>query len=234
MSTEAPELQTLADRAYDSIFALIMSGELAPGTVITELDIARRFAISRGPVREAFRRLEGRKLIVREAFQRPRVASLGPQEIREIFEVREGLEAIACRLATLRMSDAELDRLAQNLEKSRTSRRPGTFDLHEEIARGCANERIRELLCGDLNSLMQLYRRRSGARAQRGAEAYQEHWQIVRAMLTRDADLAESLMRSHIRRATENLAEIAGENAEPTVAAARITRARNRNLETAR
>ena len=107
------------------------------------------------------------------------------------------------------------------------------------IAHACGNDRIRELLCGDLNSLMQLYRRRSGARAQRGAEAYQEHWQIVRAMLTRDADLAESLMRSHIRRETENLAMIAGEGAAAagtpmTTPVGRAPRVRTRNLETAR
>ena len=200
--------QTLSELAFQSIMALIMSGELAPGTIVTELDIARRLAISRGPVREAFRQLEGRKLIVREAFQRPRVVSLGLKEIREIFEVREGLEAVACRLATETMSDGALKRLMAELEGSRSPRRRKAFDLHWEIARQCGNRRITELLCNELYSLIRIYRRVSGAVPGRGDAAYQEHWQIVRAMQARDADLAGSLMRDHIRRATGQLTEL--------------------------
>ena len=60
--------------------------------------------MSRGPVREAVRRLEGRKLIVREAYQRARVVPLTLAHIKEIFELRECLEGMACRLAARRMT----------------------------------------------------------------------------------------------------------------------------------
>ena len=79
------------------------------------------------------------------------------------------------------------------------------FDFHESIARACGNERIAESLCGDLYHLLRIYRKRSGAAPERRAQAYQEHWQILRALKARDGPLAESLMRAHIGRANEVL-----------------------------
>jgi DNA-binding GntR family transcriptional regulator len=81
--------------------------------------------------------------------------------------------------------------------------------------RGCGNERIVEMLCGDLYHLLRIYRRRSGALPERQGQPWQEHWQILRALQARDGQLAESLMRSHIGRANELLlnAHAAGDNA---------------------
>ena len=69
----------------------------------------------------------------------------------------------------------------------------------------CGNSRVRDLLCEELYYLLRLYRRQSGDAPGRRPEAREEHWQIVAAMKQRNSALAESLMRSHIRRATERL-----------------------------
>jgi DNA-binding GntR family transcriptional regulator len=76
--------------------------------------------------------------------------------------------------------------------------------LHVRIAEGCGNDRIRRLLCDELYHLLRLYRARSGDQPGRREDAFSEHWQILRAMRARDADLAESLMRTHIGRATSD------------------------------
>ncbi len=104
-----------------------------------------------------------------------------------------------------------LDALIAELERSRHTysasapREKGVFDFHECIVRACGNARIINLLCGDLYHLLRIYRRHSGAIIERKEEAFDEHWQILRAMKARDPHLAESLMRSHIRRAARNL-----------------------------
>lgn len=204
VSTDVPsERDTLADQVLQLVLRKIAQGELRPGDVVNEVELARQLSVSRGPVREAVRRLEGRKLVTCSPFQRTRVVSLGVAEVREVFEIREGLEATATRLACERMSDGELDRLMAAVEAA--DHEGVEFDIHAQIAMHCGNSRVRDLLCDELYYLLRLYRRQSGDTPGRRPEAREEHWQIVAAMKQRNSALAESLMRSHIRRATDRL-----------------------------
>ncbi|MFT4013541.1 MAG: GntR family transcriptional regulator [Paracoccus sp. (in: a-proteobacteria)] len=196
--------ETLGDEIFGKILDLIHSCELEPGMVVNESALATRFGVSRGPVREAIRRLQGIQLVSREAFMRARVISLSSQAILELFQMREALEGYACRLATGRMSDAEIDVLIARLEQSHSITPPPSaakLDFHEAIVRGSGNSRIIDSLCGDLYHLLRIYRRISGAVPERKEHAFTEHWQILRAVKNRDAALAESLMRSHVERA---------------------------------
>jgi DNA-binding GntR family transcriptional regulator len=79
------------------------------------------------------------------------------------------------------------------------------FDFHERVVRACGNERMTEMLCGDMYHLLRIYRKRAGSMPERRGQAFQEHWQILRALQRRDGQLAESLMRAHIGRANDVL-----------------------------
>lgn len=203
-------MTTLSDTLFANTLHAIYAGELAPGDEVNEAALAERFGVSRGPVREAVRRLQGIGLVSREPYMRATVVSLTPAQVRELFEMREALEGMACRLAARRMADDELDRFASDLEAARALRlvspRRGAkvpdFDFHERIIRASGNARIASTLCGDMYHLLRVYRRRSGAVRERGEEAHAEHWQILRALRARDGELAESLMRAHVARAS--------------------------------
>src|SRR5690554_1580237 len=93
------EVRTLADRALEMIEAAIMKGDLPPGARISEAPLAKTFGISRGPVREAIRRLEGRGLLERVPHIGARVVTISIEDLLEIFDIREALEGTACRLA---------------------------------------------------------------------------------------------------------------------------------------
>lgn len=202
---------TLGDDVFERILELIYSCELPPGSFVNESVLAARFGVSRGPVREAVRRLQGIQLVSRESFMRARVIELKPRAVRELFEMREALEGYACRLAAQSMAIDEIDALTVALDTNRLGLRdvdavtPAVFDFHERIVRASGNQRIIEALCGDLYHLLRLYRRWSGASGERKSQAFTEHRQILMAMRNRDGELAESLMRSHIARAAENL-----------------------------
>ena len=118
---------------------------------------------------------------------------------------------MACYLAAQRMSDEDLRRMGEELEANRTrsissaSAEEKVFDFHERVVRGCGNEQIVQMLCGDLYHLLRIYRKRSGLLPERKGQPFQEHWQILRALQARDGQLAESLMRAHIGRANELL-----------------------------
>ncbi len=208
-------MTTLSDKLFTSTLNAIYAGEFAPGAEINEATLAARYGVSRGPVREAVRRLQGIGIVSREPYMRATVVRLTAAQVRELFEMREALEGMACRLAARRMSDADLDRFAFDLDAARVRRiaARGTrgpapdFDFHERVIRASGNARITSALCGDLYHLLRLYRRRSGAVRERSDEAHAEHWQILRALRARDGELAESLMRAHVARAAVKLTE---------------------------
>jgi DNA-binding GntR family transcriptional regulator len=210
--------ETLGDEIFGRILDLIYNCELAPGMVVNESTLAARFGVSRGPVREAIRRLQGIQLVSREPFMRAHVVSLSPQAILELFQMREALEGYACRLATQHMPDEAIETLLADLETAHagaTQLDGIRFDFHERIVRASGNSRIIDSLCGDLYHLLRIYRRISGAVPERKELAFAEHWQILRAVKARDAALAESLMRSHVERAGRHVLDQVPETRQP-------------------
>lgn len=201
----------LSDTVFKQILARIYSAEMPPGSVVNEVALAQQFGVSRGPVREAVRRLQGIQLITREPYAKARVMLLSAESALELFQMRSALEGVACKLATQRMTRQEITDLLTEFEQDRQrylAEGPTTekvFDFHERIVVASRNQRIIAALCGDLYHLLRLYRRHSGTVLERKEDAYAEHWQILRAMHTGDADLAESLMRAHIDRAAHQL-----------------------------
>ena len=208
---EALEVRTLADRALDRIETAIMKGDLAPGTRISEVLLAKTFGISRGPLREAIRRLAGRGLLEIIPHAGARVVTLSVDDLLEVFDIREALEGMACRLAAERMTDSEIAAVEAVLERHSDDealkageayyQEPGDYDFHYRIAHGAKNRRIVELLCGEMYHLIRIYRYRSGAVPGRAPQAFDEHRKILAALQARDGALAETLMRAHIRRA---------------------------------
>lgn len=206
----------LSDAVFERMLDAIYQGRLTPGSVINEVALAQEFDVSRGPVREAVRRLQGIQLVTREPYMKARVVALSAESALELFQMRMALEGVACNLATRRMTEEDVVNLLDDLERDRTQRVAAAqgqavgarvFDFHERIVRACGNQRIINSLCGDLYHLLRIYRRHSGSVLERKEDAYAEHWQIARAIRARDAELAESLMRSHIERATQHLFE---------------------------
>ena len=204
---------TLSDRIFARIRQEIVEGKIKPGSKISEPELARNYGISRGPLREAIGRLEACSLVVRKANVGARVVTLSAQQLLEIYHVREALEGMAARLAASAMSDAEIADLVALLETHRRQierapghgyfQKEGDLDFHYRIVQGSKNSRLIELLCNDLYHLVRLYRHQFGviSRAQR---ALVEHEHIVAAIADRDGEMAELLMRHHIRTTRAN------------------------------
>ena len=77
----------------------ILAGRLQPGSRLVESDLTSRFGVSRGPVREALRRLTADGLIEHWPHRGAVVRRLTEREIRELFLIRIEMEALAARLA---------------------------------------------------------------------------------------------------------------------------------------
>ena len=207
--------RTLADRVFARLQDDIVRGVIAPGSKVSETDLAGRYGVSRGPLREAIRRLESRKLVEREVHVGTRVASLSFTDLIEIYYVREALEGQAARLAAERMGDQEVAGLYQLLaqheqqqdlrEDTAYFQREFDLDFHYRIIQGSHNQTLIRMLIGELYHLVRMYRYQFSTTANRPQKALHEHRRIVEAIESRDAEMAELLMRRHIGRARENI-----------------------------
>ncbi|MBF5057346.1 GntR family transcriptional regulator [Alcanivorax sp. 521-1] len=207
--------RTLADRVFTRLQDDIVRGEIPPGSKVSETELAGRYGVSRGPLREAIRRLESRKLLEREVHVGTRVASLSFEDLIEIYYVREALEGQAARLAAERMTDQEVAGLHQVLaqheqqqdirEDTAYFQREGDLDFHYRIIQGSHNRTLIRMLIGELYHLVRMYRYQFSTTANRPQKALHEHRRIIEAIEARDAEMAELLMRRHIGRARENI-----------------------------
>ncbi len=204
----AEESTTIADRTFEHLRQAIVEGEIPQGSKISEPELARRYGISRGPLREAMRRLESANLVQRRPNVGARVITLSSEQLLEIYQVREALEGMAARLAAQHMTSREVEDLSALLaahdaqverdEGQSYIQQEGDLDFHYRIVRGSHNRRLIGLLCDDLYHLTRMYRFQFGMASPRARHALREHARIVEAIAARDGELAEILMRRHI------------------------------------
>lgn len=203
--------KSLVDAVTERLEDAIIAGDLAPGERIFEQVLAAEMGISRGPLREAIRRLEGRRLLERRANIGVRVTELSPQKLDELLTVREALEGMACRMAATNITDEEVAELSELIEGHAKKedvaagegyyQQGGDFDFHFRIAKASENESLISMITGDLYDLLRVYRYKSSTMGGRATEALKEHREIVAALSAHDADAAEAAMRAHIRNA---------------------------------
>ncbi|OYW89511.1 MAG: GntR family transcriptional regulator [Pseudomonadales bacterium 32-61-5] len=193
----------------------ILAGDIPPGAPLVETALSERFDVSRGPLREAIHRLEGQKLLVRIPHVGARVVSLSHAELIELYEIRESLEGMACRLAAERMSEVEIEELRRVLGTHERDeafqagigyyQQEGDFDFHYRIIQGSGNRTLAKLLCDELYQLVRMYRIQFSTTPNRPHQAFAEHHRILDAIAERDGELAELLMRRHIAASKRNV-----------------------------
>lgn len=215
---------TVADRVFRALRQEIVEGRIAAGSKISEPELSRAQGVSRGALREALGRLESCGLVERRPNLGARVVELSTEQLLEIYLVREALEGMAARLAAVRMDPDQVAELRRLLERHREQIREdpnnayfqqeGDLDFHYRIVQGSANGRLIRLLCNDLYQLVRAYRFQFGMASRRGPQAFGEHEHIVGAIERGDSELAELLMRHHIRASRENVERLLAESGQ--------------------
>jgi len=208
---------TLSEKVFLQLQKAIVKGDIVGGSKLNESELASAYGVSRVPLREAIRQLEIRGLVVRKPRFGVTVASLSLPELIEIYQIREALEGMACRLAAEKMGADEILSLRHLLGEHETLIRraegksyyqdEGDFDFHYRIVHGSHNQKLKKLLWSDLYHLVRMYRCRFSVSVGRPEIAFKEHEHIVDAIEARDPELAEMLMRRHISSARQNIQE---------------------------
>lgn len=206
---------TNSESAFQIIRDAILSGALSPGSKISEAHTCQIYGIGRGPLREALRRLEGCKLVEIKPNAGAKVSFIKPSQIIEIYEIRESLEGLACKLAATNANKTDCLALRSIITEQRLQMtqnngdlaplKEGDLDLHFSIVKVSGNTQLFQLLCHDLYQLVQLYRLQPNTSPSRPHIALEEHTQIVDAIERKDPELADLLMRRHISNARQEL-----------------------------
>ncbi|UXI04627.1 GntR family transcriptional regulator [Photobacterium sp. TY1-4] len=210
LSMAAAKELTKSENLTEQLIDLIVKGQFAAGSKISEPELARRFGVSRGPLREAMMRVESLGLVERVPHVGARVIALSREKLVEIYAVREALEGMAVRLACQHITDAEIEALQQLLDTHQQHieevegasyfHQQGDFDFHYRIIQASRNSTLIGLLCDELYHLLRMYRHQSQRSHSRPEQALTEHFHLLSALRERDAELAEMLMRRHIMR----------------------------------
>ena len=203
-----PDSGTLSDRVCNQLKEEIITGRLEQGAKIKEEELAREHGISRGPLREAIRRLEGMHLVKRVPHAGARVVTLTHKMMSDIYRVREALEGMSARLAAENMRPQDIEAHWKLLEQHEHGieetdgkiyfQREGDVDFHFRIAQASGNDWLIHHLSSELNQLVRMCRYRSALAPSRPVQALAEHRHIVEAIAAGDGELAELLMRRHI------------------------------------
>jgi DNA-binding GntR family transcriptional regulator len=208
---------TRADRVREALADDIISGRVAPGTRLDEASLARRFAVSRTPVREALRELAATGLVRRGAHQGAIAATITEERVSELFETLAELEAVCARLSALKMSPADrrgleaLHHRCGDLVRSSHVElyHAANADFHAAIRGGSHNSVLQELVA-DLRRRFAPLSRAQFRGPGRLAQSYAEHDEIVRAILRGNAQQAYHAARQHalgIRRSFADYAQ---------------------------
>ncbi|MEU8569235.1 GntR family transcriptional regulator [Streptomyces pathocidini] len=182
------------------IKSAILNGEFQPGTRLVENDLAERFGVSKTPVREALKALEGSGLVVIRPYTGTTVRELGQDEAIAIHDMRLLIEPEAVRRSVA--SGLDCSAAARALERSAraddgASRSAANRDFHRSLYAGCGNPLIVRTLDG-LRDQTALVSVSSWGRAPTWEEEAREHAAILDRACAGKAEEAAELVRRHI------------------------------------
>jgi DNA-binding GntR family transcriptional regulator len=207
MPKEAQAKESVASHRIAAVLReSILTGRLAPGARIRQEDLAEQYGSSRIPVREALRLLQSDGLVTLVANSGAWVSSLTAKECSEVYQVRERLEPLLLRMSMAELPAdviAKLDALATQMELNNEVETFIRLDREFHLlSYSAAPSTLVSDMIGKLWNTTQHYRRAFTRLVGIGGSAvtHMEHHLIVDALRRGDADDAERLLLSHIRR----------------------------------
>jgi DNA-binding GntR family transcriptional regulator len=209
----------LRDEVVARIRAAIVAGKLTPGQRLTEEDLARDLGVSRSPVREALVQLEQAGLVVNPAARGTFVRTFTAREIRELFSLRSGIETMAAELALPHLTEADLERFEQILDRKGNAYQHGDIpttveydlDFHEAIVRAADHTLLLKVWSSLRDQLLMLFsirERAFWARDEGASRMKSSHMPLIEALRSRDLAAVAAFHRALNAPVAEDLVRI--------------------------
>jgi len=215
MPNSSPSSATPRGTTVDLLFAQlkksIENGSFAPGQRLIEAELTKDYGVSRGPLRETFRRLSAEGIIDFVPNRGAVVKKFSRKEITDIFLIRQVIEGLAARLATENLAQSEhreerlyLEHIRDNELGNDISFAQENSSFHNAILKLCDNPQLQTLI-QQMRLPFLRYQIRGSLDRSYIDNSKKEHALIAAAMLSDDPKLAERLMKKHLGKAVERL-----------------------------
>ncbi|MGE4353008.1 MAG: GntR family transcriptional regulator [Oscillospiraceae bacterium] len=209
MHNKIIEATPLREQVAGIIRRMIVSGELKAGDAISERQISQALGVSTTPVKEAFRVLESEGLLYSVPRKGSFVSELSKKNMLQIVFMRSSLEGVAAYFASKNVTDEEvvsmenaLKMAGQFIEKNELSSEIAEYNelFHSTLRSASKNEYLVGLI-RNMKSVDDTIRKVAATTYEvEPPRAQKEHMEILKAVKAHDAERAEQLMVSHIRR----------------------------------
>ncbi len=195
------------NKVYDYLYNGILSGDIPLGSPIAELEVGKALGLSRSPVREALKRMEGEGLVSHYVGRGTFVTDITVRDLEEIFELRIMFELHSLPSACVYMDDETLSELQNGFERlNENSTEQEYFDtnriLHSSIISYGGNLRL-EKFYKMLLAQFAIVNRISARDPEHFDMSKEMHLNIVKAMKARDVARAQELLREHLNQVKE-------------------------------
>jgi DNA-binding GntR family transcriptional regulator len=210
--TNKPTRTTLRESTVDLLRAAIFGGDIPAGTHLAEISLSASLGVSRATLREALRQLQQEGLAVQDTRGRVSVREVSAQEVKDLFEVRLGLESIAVRrLCTLADRAAVVGELTERLERLRRMESlaadlDADLEFHGTICRLSGNQLLLQSWEA-ISSLIRITMLAAGPDSARANMAYDRHAPIVDLIARGDAAACTEFLADHMASARDRLVQ---------------------------
>jgi len=202
--------KSLSQRVYEIIRDMIIARKLKPGQRIIEVDLAAELGVSRTPVKRALTKLNEEGLVEALPRQGTFVKKFLLKDALAIYDVREVLEGLASRLAASSITDKEIRGMKKLFEGAEEFIKKRDFDayvkvdmkFHKLLAQASGNEIVHQIIT---NFHLQIRSFHAGVLIRPPSETLKDHLAIIDALAKHEPDLAEKLVRQHIRTSRKRL-----------------------------
>lgn len=208
------------EQVYRRVRESILEGEIAPGTVMSQVALADDLGVSRTPLREALRMLQSEGLVEAQANRRVTVTPISATDLEELVVMRVALETEAVRLSIDRLAPEEIAALEGRLAEMAHFAKEKDYERwqgpHSAFHRGLtapAGARVNVMLA-QLSDHFERYRRVHIARSPK-AWLTAGHRQILDAAKKRDRELAGRLIAGHLSATAFDVTELLEPGYEP-------------------
>lgn len=202
---------SLAAQTFEAVRRAIVSGELAPGSLHSVVEIAAQLGVSRTPVREALLQLATHGVVRFERSRGVRILQIATRDIEEIYSLRFLLEVPSAYRAATLMTDAQMAPISKALERMRQACETGDERLfqeedvkfHELILDGAGNTRVTQSVA-TMRAQMAA-RGLSTTQTRTLWDIWRVHERILERIQARDDQGAAQAMRDHLLETTRLL-----------------------------
>ncbi len=210
---EAPLNEPTYLRVKRAIIGDLVSGQFVPGTHLTIEALTSRYAVSHMPIREALRQLEGEGILISLAHRGFRIEAITEEYIRNIYDIRVGIESMLAHRAVERATDADvttLRRLHEDLSVLIQSGKPMVASreniiFHKRIYEIARNPEAEQVLEGRTRVVRTVADSLGGYRPGMYDAVIAEHDKMIRAFEARDPTAAGEAVFDHVTAARDRL-----------------------------